>query len=665
MLVRAASELGAVLLALGLFTGLGWPATRMLPLERRLRGLAAAPVVGFGWFGVVATLLYRAGLPPWSALLVAALASPLGWVGLARTLRREREEARPSLLLGGGLVAVVFLLLLPSWVGGLQFALFQGNQWDESNYVGSAVAYRLHSYAELTADAARDPGEAPLALQTGFGDFGSRNLGWRPTVVIGYAALDPLLPGLLATGGYTYRMLMLSLWFCAAGFVLRALFRAGSMQTVLVAAALTIGFFGQYVVDIDAWSELSCVPLALTAMGVLALLLFPSPAAPAGARAGAGLVLALATPTAFFYPEILPAYGVAVPALVGLAWLWRQRSALRPALFSGLLAGGAAALGVCGLFWRGTLGFLYLQITSTEMARPDWYLHFQRYLWGLDLAEWHRAGPGSAWTGYGLLSAPVDFLSGAFGVYFAVPPPTLPLAARVGIKILLAAFLVALVVQATRALVGVVREEHRTRGAFLLGSLVCCATPVGLVLLDRLWQAGKFLSMVAPLLFLWLVLPLVVRRRPLAARVPALVLVLAQLGFGLARPVAAARARDGIHYPPPYPSVERVELKRDISWDLLGWQRFFSSCRLVNLNVRHALVHAYAEMLLAEAHVPWSPSRVVRSYDGRRVLAPPDLERSSRADCQILDSLRRPARPGGIRFLFVGRGAVREAPPWR
>ncbi len=125
-----------------------------------------------------------------------------------------------------------------------------------------------------------------------------------------------------------------------------------------------------------------------------------------------------------------------------------------------------------------------------------------------------------------------------------------------------------------------------------------------------------------------------------------------------------ARARDGIHYPPPYPSGEQVELKRDISWDLLGWQRFFSSCRPLNLNVRHALVHGYAEMLLAEAHVPWSPSRPTLSYDRERLVAPPDLERSSRADCQILDSLRRRDRkPGGSRLLFVGRGQSRQVPP--
>jgi hypothetical protein len=209
---RAAVELGAVLLALGLFTGLGWPMTALLPLRRRLHGLGAAPVLGFGWFGVVATLLYRAGLPAWSAVF-ALLVSPLGWAGLVRALRREKEEARPSLLLGTGLAAVVVLLLLPSWLGGLQFALFQGNAWDESNYVGSAVAYKLYSYAELDPAGSFASSSPPPALRTGFGDFGSRNLSWRPTVTIAYAALDPLLPGLLTTGAYAYRMLALSLWW--------------------------------------------------------------------------------------------------------------------------------------------------------------------------------------------------------------------------------------------------------------------------------------------------------------------------------------------------------------------------------------------------------------------------------------------------------------------
>ncbi len=326
----------------------------------------------------------------------------------------------------------------------------------------------------------------------------------------------------------------------------------------------------------------------------------------------------------------------------------------------GLLLGSAAALLWCAFYWHGTLGFLYRQVTSTEAARPDWHLHFQRYLWGLDDAEWR--GAGSAWTAYGLLSAPVDLLSGAFGFYFAVPPPTLPLAVRVTAKILLAGFLVVLIVQATRALVNVLRDEHPACGAFLLGGLLCCATPVALVLLDRLWQAGKFLSMVAPLLFLWLVLPLVERRRLDARSAPALLLVLAHLGFGLYRPVAA-RAPDGIHYPLPYPSIQQPVLKKAVSWDLAHWQQYLSSCRLVNLNVRNAVVHAYAEMLLGEACIAWSPSRPTLSYDRERTLAPEEPERSSTADCQLLDSLRRrERRPGGSRFLFVGRGAVKEVP---
>ncbi len=565
--VAAAAEFGTVLLALALFTGLGWPATGLLPLRRRVDALGAAPVLGFGWFGIAATLLYRAGLPPWSALAVL-LASPFGWASLVRALRREKTEAHQSLLLSAGLACVVLLLLLPAWLGGLQFALFQGNEWDERNYVGSSVAYKLHSYAELDPNASIDPADPPPALRTGFGDFGRLNLNWRPTVAITYAALDPLLPGLLTTGAYTYRALMLALWFGAAAFGLRALLRAGPALTMLLSAALTVGFFGQYVLDIDAWSELAGLPLALTAVTVLALLLFPAPASPAGPRAAAAAVMVVAVPPVFFYPEVLPAYGVAAALLLGLAWRWHPRSGLRPALLLGLLLGLAASLLWCALYWHGTLAFLYEQVTSADVARPNWYLHFQRYLWGPDEAEWRRAGAGSAWTPYGLLSAPVDLLSGAFGFYFAVPPPTLPLGVRVAVKILLAGFLVVLIVQATRALVAALREQHPARGAFLLGGLACCATPVALALLDRLWQAGKLLSMIAPLVFLWLVFPLVERRRLDARCAPALLLVLAHLGFGLYRPVAA-RDPDGIHYPPPYPSVgQPPERKKGVSWDL-------------------------------------------------------------------------------------------------
>jgi hypothetical protein len=657
--MSAAAEFGAVLLAIALFAGLGWPITGCLPLRSRLDALGAAPVLGFGWYGIAATLLYRAGLPPWSAWAVLP-ASLYGWAGLAHALRSGKAEARESRRLAAGLAGVVFLLLLPAWLGGLQFALHQGNVWDERNYVGASVAYKLHPYSELDPNAPLDAHAAPPVLRTALADFGRVTLSARPTVAIAYAALDPLLPGLLTTGSYTYRALMLSLWFGAAAFGLRAVLRAGPALTVLLGAALPLGFFGQYVFDIDAWSQLAGVPLALTAVTAAAVLLVPAPGAPAGPWRAAVAVMAAVTPTAFYYPEALPAYGVAAPVLLGLAWRWRGAAVPRPALVPGLLLGLAASLLWCAVYWHGTLDFLYRQVTLPQ-PRPDWYLYFQRYLWGLDDVDWRTTG---GWTGnaYGLLSAPVDLLTGALGLYFLMPSPALPLPARMAVKAALAAFLVALALQATRALVAFLREGRSARGAFLLSALACCTTPVLLALLDRLWQAGKFLSMITPLVFLFLAAPLIGRRRLSARSAPALLLVVAHLGFGLYRPVAA-RHSDGILYPPPYPSAMQPGLKRRFSWDLERWRERLSACRSVSVNVQNAVVYAYAEMLLSETGIPWVPARPVVSYYEGRTLAGEDGERSTGADCQILDSLRGSApRPGGSRLLWVGRDTTRQDP---
>jgi len=193
-------------------------------------------VLGFGWFGIAATLLYRAGLPPWSAWAVM-LASPYGWASLAPALRSGKAEARETRLLAVGFAGVVLLLLLPAWLGGLQFALHQGNVWDERNYVGASVAYKLHPYSELDPDAPLDPDARRPVPRTALGDFGRVNLLSRPPWRSPTAALDPLLPGLLTTGSYTYRVLMLSLWFGAAAFALRAVLRAGPTLTVLLGAA--------------------------------------------------------------------------------------------------------------------------------------------------------------------------------------------------------------------------------------------------------------------------------------------------------------------------------------------------------------------------------------------------------------------------------------------
>jgi hypothetical protein len=157
---------------------------KAMPFSAMRAAGAAAPVVGFGWICVVATVAYRFGVPAGrtaALLLIPIAAAAIFWifnVGLA--LARRPWQPVPRLF--WACVAAVFLLaLLPPAIGGLQFAIFQGNPYDSLNYLGLAVATDKYPYAYLIDLPAGDRALTNFLAST------SGVLGARPAIAIGYA----------------------------------------------------------------------------------------------------------------------------------------------------------------------------------------------------------------------------------------------------------------------------------------------------------------------------------------------------------------------------------------------------------------------------------------------------------------------------------------------
>src|SRR5262249_34997782 len=156
-----------------------------------------------------------------------------------------------------GLVSLALVLtatVLPHVVGGPNFAIFQANRHDAINYLSKAVSYGRYTYAELLAFR-RDP-PAPIAPVL----FGAEELEARPAVSILYAGIYKLLGGGLLRHAYDYCVaLQLNLYFSVVAMML-ALFPHRPIAGHVVSVAFATGFFGQYLLDINAWSELLAVP---------------------------------------------------------------------------------------------------------------------------------------------------------------------------------------------------------------------------------------------------------------------------------------------------------------------------------------------------------------------------------------------------------------------
>ncbi len=610
--------------SLALLFCLGYPLSRLLPGDRvRWRGLAA-PVLGYGLFGVLITLLYRYGVAPRWGLLVA-----LGLAGAAFLLclvwpwwRRGGCTGLPERrLVGIGLIlaVVVGAVLLPAWIGGPQFTVFQGNQWDQINYIAYSSAMRAHSFAALqalTPETARD---------NNYLLFAQSQLDARPTVGLAYAALATLFRSLSADSSYAYMVMMQSLMFFSASFVLINLVRARIIVCAILAAGLTLGFFMQYVLDIDAWSQLATMPLMMLLFSTLVLAMEKPSSIPIRRHLLESLsflmlITILSISVLYYYPEILFEYGLPCGLLCVVMLVTSRFSRFTVARSAVLVVAAGLAVAACLPLWAGTMGHVVDQISVVTTASADWNQYFQRYLFqqDLDYATIFGHFELSKRTLYALFSFPIEFITSAIGFYFLLPPVGLSLWTAIGWKV----GLLVLLVLFFAATIGIVRAVWRDQitarsSQFFIGALLALAMPVLILLYGKYWAAGKALAMAAPLLFILLAAPVLGGKGHRWWHVVAWLFVLGHLGFGFYRPVAVAQAPNGIPYPyPPYPDAQDASFKADLSWDLRPWKAVLVTCRRTHLDVENPFLERYLQVTLSELGLDWSSVHPLDSYFG-------------------------------------------------
>ncbi len=634
------TDLGFALGVLLLCAALGWPLAQCLP-QPALSRWVAAPVLGFAALALGTTLLYRAGASAAEAgrwMLALGLCATAGLLWWRR--QQGRQDWRPPAGAAGFLALALLALLLclaPGWLGGEAFRVFQGNDQDQLNYVAFSSAMRRQVYDALMALTPETATATDYLLGT------RKMLLSRPAVCIAFAAMAEFTGRPTPVLAYAWVALLQCLQLFAAAWLLHAALRVARWPAVLGAAALALGFFGQYVLDINAWSELAALPLGLLLLG---LLLPPGHARLRRALPAFTLLLAALL---HLYPELLLAYGPA-GGLVVLARLWRRRAEAWRDLPWLLLAAGLAVL-ACLPAWESSIGLLLRQQQGAMETAYPWWRHFQGYLFGRDLDFFAATGPelGSAQLLYAMVSLPVDMLAGLTGLYFLLPGPGLPLPVRLAWQLALALGMAGLLASAAR----------RRRGSLpwrRLALLAAGATLPALVALGlgRYWAAGKAWSMVGPLAFLVLAAPAL---RPGAGRWQrglALAYLVAHLGLGVWRPLAAARGTDGAHYPPPYPAVPNAVVKRDFNWAIGPQLAALRQCHGISLALSHPSLERYLQVVLTELGVRWSSTTPLNSDFGNGL--PLGLQPQLPApDCLVTTELEPSA--AGQRVFWLGRNA--------
>jgi len=612
---------------LGICGGIGLPISELLPSRFAGRALVA-PVLGLAVLGVAAPVTYRWGVSPRTLLIanaILAIAGTAWWC--RRILRRNVTRAawRLAAVLVASWLAVLLLMMLPCWAGGQQFSAFQGNIWDAFGYLESALVYARRSYAAIVA-----AGDAEL-VKTPLMSLAQAQLAERPSVHLLYAGFTRIVEDQAYRMSYPFLVALQSQCMLVGIFVLRAVLPAARPAAwIAAAAALPLGFWGQYALDINAWSQVASSPLLLLLVGLVLHATIALPARGDDVRMAAVLAILIAGAVCL-YPEGFAIYAAALGAFaicVHAARMIRARRFAPRALIP--------LAGICGLaavaLYPPLVAFVIAQVTRASSDKYWFWTYFQGFFAGQDMA------PGQ----------PSDFVAGLFGLYFATPsadaPAVLAALQRAGIIAVVAGAMAALAVVRERDLPWASRSLVLGWAAIAVLLLL----PAGALWWNETyWAAGKLVAYAAPVYMTLLAMPIAFRfahpaLRPL--RWAAIALVAFQLALGVAR-IPAARSPDGIHYAAPYPSVTDSKFKHDFGWDLRRLDRVLAQDQTVLLQPMDPWPEAYLMMYLYAHRIRFAKVTPVNSHFcyaggghdlGSMLMPEPDVEISLQRTAFVL-----------------------------
>ncbi|GMP05705.1 hypothetical protein [Bradyrhizobium sp. TM239] len=603
------------ILVVGLFVSMcgaiGLPFSLLLPSQRFAVRWALAPPLGFGLLAAATAILYLSGVAPWVTLLAMAAAglvvAAAMMVRVGQWRRRISAGAWPAM----AIVAVVAILCLaPGWTGGPRFRVFQANVYDQLLYVGASISYRTLDYATLVVQGVEGTQSDPLAVAALW------FIDWRSAVSMMHAAFAGVSRGHVVDCTYPYMVGMQLNMLFAALFVFVNALAMRRWPAWICASALTVGFFEQYVFDINAWSQLAAQPIFLLLLAFVALAFdkdrfgqVPGSIVRLGA-----IFAALMTGVFFLYPESLTVYGLAAMVIVVMAIGHRTSRQALPVAATGLAAGIGASLLACIPHWSGTAAYVVRQLSHAAAYPPDWWKYFQLYLFGgeanfLEIIAGPDSRLGELANAY--FSLPVEAAVAGLGLYAVLPSAGWPVAIAFVWKLLLYGFLFVLVRSVAGAVWTIWRSEPDGSAARLLaGSLAGCLVPIAILAAGHAWAAGKGLAMAAPMLFTLIVAPLVAAQWRSSAVVASIIVVVAHLILGALRPLLVLQAL-GAGIPGLPTSAAQVNAqKASLDWDYNRLSAEFGSCNGIVIDVAHPMMNHVLRSLAADHGIAWASPNV-------------------------------------------------------
>ncbi len=561
-----------------------------------------------------------------------------------------------------GVCALFLVLALPAFIGGEQYYVFRGNEWDHFNYINGTLALCDNPYTTYRTAQLADFLHKDVVIH-GI----SSVVNARPAVSLILAMLLPHGLGNIHLLAFLY---VTSLWtlafpaMCFAWILISGNLNPGrKYMFFLPALAFVVGFWGQYIFDINAWSQISSLSLQIG----LVFTYFP-------------LLKKITGQREIDYRESIPDYALPIIFSAGFflyyvenaaihffflivataVWLIAKKElpGLRLVKTLGLIAGIVLVIAAVP-HWRGTSGWLINQFVYGTHEAPDWWKYFDRYLLGINgnlLFDIHKTDSFAAtlsslsrnmhFTPYLLFcvvgSVLPNMVLALSGMYFVTPDYSITFVLRYAwmiFTILLAAAVVCCVVWQS------IIRFRRNDVLLYVNSIIYagCFLLLWFLFKGRVWSAGKILLFVSPYLAAVLCISLfdanmksIHGRRAFSglAKGLAIFFIASQIAFGMAR-ICSACDPYGIGYNNiTYPSIQQRAMKTEYEWKMDG--RDYAKCSGVYLdNDKDCFFMEYMKQKLAYRNVPYYFSGPVQSHygpgSGYKVGYPPPIETDCRA----------------------------------
>ena len=581
-------------------------------------------VLGMAVWTLVSSFGYQYGLSPrltgnflYLLTLVLVVKSIIRRLKL-KTSTTVRMRLYKSVSVVFSTTVLLLAILLPALQGGINFRVFQGNHWDQLSYLGITQSVSMYSFRELASGLTNG-----LSIVNPVTILASNSIFARPNVEILMSSFaSPLNVSLLENAYYFQLSLLLILYFSMIGFIdyfikiRRQLW--SYVATAILPAGFIVGFWGQYLLDINAWSALSVAALILSMFVFLDMWLDEL-------THKSGLLIAfLFVSMAILYPEatlfMLPFYSLSALITVRILRLRIRRVAFHSACIFLV-----AAILLTISEYR-PISFMWRQFSfgNSSLSKP-WAYYFQAYLVG-------PSGDFSASVSSLIGSVPL----GLAGVYFIAPFEADASFWQRSFVMFFQLLLLFASIVFLRSLPSKLKSNPIRIAALL--SLVLIPY---IAARSSLWTAGKAFNYFVPIYFCLIVISIVqildAKEVRLISKAPLAILIvlwtLTQAFFAFSRVVSVAEN----NYPHvfPYVSIQDTALKSSQDWRLDT--DLFEQCDVVELNVIEPFQNYYLQIKLNEIGAVWYDKNAINSYFGVGSMVGQMNEKYSKDLCQLVN----------------------------